>query len=200
MQLPPPEYGPSGVHPSMGPWFCTVRFQGSPLTPFGYGMGPFARKDEAKKVAAMEAVQWLRKEGKLSDSVSKRRKSDGPSMTLAPGDTGLTQTVQQLEVKAENTAPRVPSTKSLPQQVHDAALRLGLTEQPAFPTQQLEGSFVNMWATFNPNDAKKESILAGEVCRVGPVFGKKAAKEECCRELLKLLDEIERNRQSLIQA
>lgn len=34
----------------------------------------------------------------------------------------------------------------------------------------------------------------------GPVFGKKAAKEECCRELLKLLDEIERNRQSLIQA
>ena len=198
MQLPPPKYEPSGLHPSMGPWFCTVRFHGSPLTPFGYSMGPFARKDEAKKIAAMEAVQWLRKKGKLSASANKRRRSDTSPTTLADGDTGLTQTVQRLEVKAETTPPRVLATKSLAQQVHDAALRLGFT-QPAFPIEQLDGAFVHMWATFNPNDANKEPRLAGEVCRVGPVYGKKTAKEECCRELLRLLDQIEQSKQALIQ-
>ncbi|EME46589.1 hypothetical protein DOTSEDRAFT_125731 [Dothistroma septosporum NZE10] len=196
-QLPPAEYGPSGLHPSMGPWFCTVRFSGSPLTPFGHGMGPFARKDEAKKVAAMQAVHWLRQQGMLDQSTNKRRRCGAEPTVLAPGDTGLSQSVQHLAVKSENSPPRNRAIKSLPQQVHDTALRLGFT-QPAFPTEQLEGSFVNMWAIFNPNDARKEPKLTGEVCRIGPIYGKKTAKDECCRELLGLLGEIEQARRALI--
>lgn len=89
---------------------------------------------------------------------------------------------------------------SLPEQVRRLALALGFTQpafefQPCVHTHQgLEG-FVNVEAYFTEKDVRREPRLKGPVGRIESVYGKKTAKEMCCQEVLRLLEE---NRESRI--
>lgn len=164
-------------------------FADSPLQAFGLGYGPFPKKDTAKKAAAMEAVKWLRAEGKLSQLDSKRLKpsfsSNAP--TLPNGIPALTEDLMD----AIDSSPS--GGESLPQQVFNLACKLGFS-QPQFHTTKHEGHFVSEWATFLEQDVRYEPRLAGEHGRVERIFGKKKAHHESCRLVLRVLKEIQRSR------
>ncbi|KAK4504102.1 hypothetical protein PRZ48_005017 [Zasmidium cellare] len=159
---------------------CTLTFVDSPLPSFGSSLGPFKRKDIAKKAAAMEGVTWLRAQGKLSETTSKRRKS-------------LPQQIDHpiAAVDTDDTQNRTGETVA--QQVYELARRLGFS-QPKFNIVRREANFVDESATFAEKDIRYEPRLAGVHGQVRRVFGKKVAHEECCRLVLQFLKEIQRSR------
>lgn len=86
---------------------------------------------------------------------------------------------------------------SYAQRVAQIASEIGLS-LPEFvvldaspPLQGIQtGGWRNMYAQFPPKDAAKDIRLSGEVGRVGPLLGKKAAKVECCKSVLRILEKI----------
>jgi hypothetical protein len=170
----------------------------------------YPTKAEAKKAVARQAVLWLRRKGEPVRDVFMGQVSTMPSMkgfTHAtdvspfspnpnPNHTGLTQVLKEIDI---NTLDK----GNLPQQVARLALELGFT-QPSFEThpcvpktvrhdQTLTG-FIDISARFSEKDVKAEPRLAGALGTVKEVYGKKKAKEECCREVLRVLDAIARDR------
>lgn len=165
---------------------CTMSFAGTPLQAFGLSYGPFPSKNTAKKAAAMEAVKWLRAEGKLSSTpltTTKRRKSSLPQQ---PDPNAMTDS-------PSTPSPSATSSESAAQQVFDLARRLGFS-QPKFNTFRREGNFVDESATFMEKDVRYEPRLEGTHGQVRRVFGKKAAHEECCRLVVRFLKRIQRER------
>ena len=90
------------------------------------------------------------------------------------------------------------------EKVHRKVLSLGLTQQPRYDSRPSVppsaaastevGAFVNMWAIFHEHDVAREPLLAGSVGEVRNVFGKKNAKEMCCKEVMVVLDRIAKER------
>ncbi|KAF2170062.1 hypothetical protein M409DRAFT_51829 [Zasmidium cellare ATCC 36951] len=161
---------------------CALSFIDSPTPSFGSSYGPFKRKDTAKKAAAMEAVKWLRAQGKLSELPTKRRKSSAQQQPPDP------------DAMTDGDAPeKQPAGESAAQQVFDLARKLGFS-QPKFDTVRGDGHFVDESATFAEKDIRYEPRLAGVHGQVQRLFGKKAAHEECCRLVLQFLKEIQRSR------
>lgn len=166
------------MHPSHGPFSCAVHFSGSPPSGFGSTAGPFKRKAEAKKNAAMEAVLWLRYQDKLVGCGSHKRQK--------PTETRQTMLSNFSDAMDINGSPA--QTASIGKQVQDLCLRLGI-QTPTFELIPLAGSFYNVHATFLPQDISKEPRLSGVVAPIHNVHGKKAAKDECWLALKTLLEE-----------
>ena len=59
-----------------------------------------------------------------------------------------------------------------------------------------DSAFVDMALYFHEVDVAVEPGLAGPVGKVERVFGLKRAKEECCKKVLPLLEEIQRSRRA----
>lgn len=85
------------------------------------------------------------------------------------------------------------SVQTVGKQAQDLCFQLGLTS-PAFEFAPLHGASVNAWVVFIDKDVRAEPRLAGRVAPVFNVYGKKAAKEQCWSELLKVLKEIRASR------
>lgn len=180
---------------------CTLQVPGISSSCFGSKTDLYPSKKEARKAAAREAVLWLRSQGQLATPASS---GDCKSMlsnklqdvTPLPSGTdhmAVIKSVQHIGVDAKYDL-------SLPEQVRRLALALGFTQpafefQPCVHTHQgLEG-FVNVEAYFTEEDVRREPRLKGPVGRIESVYSKKTAKEMCCQEVLRLLEE---NRESRI--
>lgn len=161
-----PVYTESSIHPSRGPFSCAVQVVDGPPSGFGSTAGHFKNKSDAKKNAAMEAVLWFRHQDQLA-----------------------------VEPSAKETSSETETGLSRGKQAQDLCLRLGFTS-PAFELVPQPGgaSFYNVHAIFQPQDVRFEPKLAGSVAPVWNVFGKKAAKDECWRRLLTVLEEISQSR------
>lgn len=151
----------------------------------------------AEKVAAREAVLWLRSHGRLDPNVdfhnhdTKRRKSTDTANVLSSGETGLTQTL----LPALSVGPSDPVKDESPgNMAHYLAVALGF-HTPTIQHAQVDDTvFVDTWAEFDLRDTRVEPRLAGQVGKVERIFGKKVGKEMCWREVLKVLDEIRQTR------
>ena len=197
--MPSPSYEEKQTERPPHLFACAVTLPNYPLSPFGIDSELYSSKTLAKKAAARQAVLWLRDQGRLvpdatnigDAGASKRQKQDVSAPAAEPGTTGLTQVLHDVDVNAA-------SKKSLPQQVYELVASLGFS-QPAFETRPSKsfgqpGAFVDMAARFQGRDVQREPRLAGSVGKVERVFGKKQAREMCCRELLRGLEEIRRSR------
>lgn len=142
----------------------------------------------------MEAVQWLRDQGILSHSTKHLPKTStmpASSRGLSPPREEFSPTLQE-----QDDTDGAASTDSIAKQVHALSLRLGFT-QPAFVMEQSDKTtampFWDVHAKFNARDVQYEPKLVGKIGETFRVFGKKAAKEECSRNVLAVLLEIERH-------
>ncbi|KAK3115606.1 hypothetical protein LTR53_004864 [Teratosphaeriaceae sp. CCFEE 6253] len=176
---------------------CVVKTSTGPPGGFGSSTDLYSTKQAAKKAAAREAVLWLRARGIVLTEAKitggppspKRRKSTEVDTVELPGATGLIQALHKVEVS--DAAPQ-----SLAQQVHDLVASLGLS-QPAWKTKPSASRgppFIDMAAEFMPIDVQKDPRLAGEVGKVKGLLGKKPAKERCCHDVLRVLEDIKRSR------
>lgn len=169
---------------------CTLRLQARPHHTFGSENSRCSTKAEAKRLAAKDAVDWLRivdlVPSSISEMTSKRRKSteDGQAHT------GLSQQVSRLN-----------TDQSPAQRVVDLSLQLGLS-QPTFDMKpcalQEGGSVVRglfvCTAIYLEQDVQSEPRLRGPLCETPRVYGQKTAKQSCCKALIVLLEEIEAER------
>ncbi|TKA78081.1 hypothetical protein B0A55_03265 [Friedmanniomyces simplex] len=177
---------------------CTVRLANKPDTIFGSDTTLYSTKQAAKKAAAREAVLWIRsqgfifKEAKVTGGPStpsmKRQKAHAAAASAPEsGSTGLSQGLQEVDM---NKLAHL----SLPQQVHETVVLMGFS-QPEMRAQPsgdgaFGASYVDMAAHFSTLDIQKDPRLAGPIGKVERVFGKKQAKEQCCREVLSFLAEL----------
>jgi len=182
---------------------CTVRIEDMPGTPLGSSTDFYQSKQEAKRAAAREAVLWLRSQGKMRPappSVNKRLKLDQPSaMELSAESTGLTQLVSY-----DGLDPGAKTTSAA--RLHELAAVLGFRppiyeSHPSVPppgktldAHEMNSAFVDMYVRFSNQDVQKDSRLAGPLGKVEHVHGRKTAKEQCCREAVRILEEIQRER------
>lgn len=167
--------------PSSGYQFaCTVTLPGNSKV-FGGAEALFDNKKEAKRNAAMEAVQYLRSTGVMSGT---REFSAPQSDTAAPTPSS-----------SEAGAIGPPSTESLPQKVVRLSGALGFTQ----PTYQKSAfgpnpSLVSMHAVYLPQDQQKEPKVAGKLGLVEGVYGQKAAKQQCAEKVAALLEGLQTER------
>jgi hypothetical protein len=184
--MPYPTYSESYTHVSRGPHFCTVRFHGSPLTDFGSTSLGYKTKKEAKQAASMAAVLWLRDQGGLAGLANMK----GSELNDRTDALGLRQAFDSaMDLDSGGRAPQ----GSIGKQVQDMCFSLGFSS-PEFKVVPLVGSFYNMHARFLPRDIAIEPRLSGSVASVSKIYGKKAAKKECWRKLLKVLEGVRRSR------
>lgn len=193
-KIPNPVYNETDSHPSHGPFSCAVHFAGSPPSGFGATAGPFKKKADAKKNAAMESVLWLRHQGQLAGigSIKRRKSAASAGVQTVPSahSTGLSQTLNDaMDISDDGPA----QSGSIGKQTQDLCLRLGFT-QPTFELIPLSDSFYNVHAVFAPQDVRYEPRLEGAVAPIYNVHGKKTAKNECWAELWKVLEEIRLSR------
>ncbi|EME83452.1 uncharacterized protein MYCFIDRAFT_211345 [Pseudocercospora fijiensis CIRAD86] len=197
-KLGPPAFEERGVHPSTGPFTCTLRLPNGPLIPFGSDLGTFKKKSDAKLAAAQQATKWLRSQGLVAQSTAKRRRSSteaqlaSDSIPVALGETGLTQALTR-QLGMDHTAEQ----GTLPERCTKLIVELGFS-QPTFEFEPLEGAFYNVHATFNSRDENVEPRLSGKIGRVEAVYGKKQAKEQCWREISKVLEAIRVDRMAMM--
>ena len=197
-KLPYPTYDEKQTERPPFLFACTVTLPKGPPSALGTDNELYPSKSLAKKAAARQAVMWLRSQGRLLHEATniggaaeqKRRKSD-LDVATGPGHTGLTQALNEADVNA-------PTNISLPQQVNALIAAMGFS-QPSWEMQPSKsfgqpGAFVDLAARFTERDVQREPRLAGSVGKVERVFGKKAAKDACCRELLRVLEDIQRSR------
>lgn len=185
---------------------CTVHIEGGELTTFGSPEQLFPSKADARKSAAREAVMWLRSQGRaevaapVDPCTAAQRQKLGVVAAQTGGGTSLPGLFQPSGVADVMST----SHESLPNQVHAVIASLGF-QQPSFDAtpcppppsigrnENLAG-FVNMAAHFRDADVQREPRLAGAQGAVRQVYGRKKAKELCCRELLRVLEEVRRGR------
>jgi len=178
-----------------------VRISSGPLSGFGANDEYYSTKGAAKKAAARQAVLWLRSRGEIvKDALisagptppSKRRKSLDVKMTETDaGNTGLTQGLSEVDVDFNST-----DNVSLAKQVHDLVASLGFSQPSWRPkvSKKHGPPFIDMAAEFTPIDIQREPRLAGEVGKVEGCLGKKPAKERCCIEVLRFLEDLKSSR------
>lgn len=179
-----------GMSDSPKQFSCTLRLQARPHHTFGSENFRCTTKAEAKRLAAKDAVKWLRVmdfvPNSISEMSSKRRKSteDGQAHK------GLSQQVSRL------TTDQSPA-----QRVVDLSLQLGLSP-PTFDMKPcalqeggpiVRGLFVCA-ASYLEQDVQREPRLRGPLCQTPRVYGQKTAKQSCCKALIVLLEEIEADR------
>ncbi|KAK5730720.1 hypothetical protein LTR15_000658 [Elasticomyces elasticus] len=177
---------------------CSVRLASS-LAIFGSETTLYPNKSTAKKAAAREAVLWVRSQGfdfpeaqvTGGPSTPSMKKQKGFPASPGPGMTGLTQVLQEYDINKF-------AHLSLPQQLHESVVMMGFSQPEMKSQPSCNGSYgssiVDLWAQFSELDVQKEPKLAGRVGMVEKVFGRKQAKEQCCKEVLQFLEELRRSR------
>lgn len=143
----------------------------------------FLTKKDARAAAAKSAVSWLRDKGAMSDGVEKRLRRT-PS--------------------ADPNPVNAPFSKSLPEQVRQLGMTLGLKLQPKWvltPSTLPSGEpiasgspFYDCHAEFDERDTIVEKRLRGAVGEVKHCLGQKKAKEACCELVIPVLEDIKRKR------
>ncbi|KAK4555822.1 hypothetical protein LTR86_007042 [Recurvomyces mirabilis] len=181
---------------------CEVKLAMPHAPLLGSRTDTYSNRALARKAAAREAVIWLRSQGAVlkdawvNDVAAKRAKLGEPdSSSMGPDNDDGDDTI---ESTVEGNAQ-----ESLPSQVSRIAISLGFS-QPSYhiePSASRTGAFgsngspyVDVGATFLSADVRKEPRLGGTLGPHTNVFGKKAAKEKCCREVLDLLKVIKEER------
>nr|POE80007.1 hypothetical protein CFP56_08073 [Quercus suber] len=199
-KLPAAEYAEWRTASTPFCFACTLRFQGSPVEPFGAPERFYPNKKEAKKAAARDAVLWLRRQGQLAGdryaAAANRNKQDGDD-GAADGAPALDDESRELYGLPAEPGPTPVPDISLAQQVNEMAASLGLI-QPQFAVRNVDAtldSLIDMTVQFHERDIRSDPRLAREIA-VKNVYGKKKAKELCCRDVLRLLDEVKRDRAS----
>ncbi|EMC98934.1 hypothetical protein BAUCODRAFT_385575 [Baudoinia panamericana UAMH 10762] len=198
-----PTYSESRTTSNPTLFSCTLALTGCSLAapPFGFKERLYPCLTDARRAAAREAVLWLRSQGEVvtdPQAASAKRTMTIPAEP-EPGHTGGTQSLAKVDLNGGSDLP-------MTQQVHNLVASLGL-HQPSFVAHSSEpptvitsnenpGAFVSMAAHFAERDVKAEPRLAGPIGKVERVYGKKKAKELCCREVLQLLLDVERSRQA----
>ncbi|KAK5732635.1 hypothetical protein LTR17_010316 [Elasticomyces elasticus] len=197
-KLPMPDYTEFRTPYPPHLFSCTVRVANS-IALFGSETTLYSSKGAAKKAAAREAVLWVRSQDAVfpeaqvtGGPLMKRRKSgDGDPAATAPGMTGLTQVMQDVDVNKL-------SQLSLSQQVHEVVASMGYSQPQWHSKPSANGSYgpsyVDMAAVWPNKDVLREPRLAGDIGQVTNIFGKKQAKEECCKNVLVFLEELKRSR------
>ncbi|KAK5688444.1 hypothetical protein LTS10_000422 [Elasticomyces elasticus] len=197
-KLPMPDYTEFRTPYPPHLFSCTVRVANS-LALFGSETTLYSSKSAAKKAAAREAVLWVRSQGAVfpeaqvtGGPLMKRRKSgDLYPAAAVSGMTGLTQVMQDVDVNKL-------SHLSLAQQVHEVVASMGFSQPQWHSKPSGNGAYGPSWvdvsAIFSKTDVSREPRLAGEICTVEKVFGKKQGKEECCKRVLVFLEELKRGR------
>lgn len=169
---------------------CTVAIQDGLMMPFGSATFLFPTKKEARANASKEAVLWLKQSGQLSEKTNKRRKSSGTETEFqSPGCHAGSDAAAKIEEEK----------KSYPQRVQELAtevLGLNAPQYKFLPTTlpsgevSLDSSVVSGGAYFHDRDVRTNPVLAGCVGEVRNVRGKKEAKDQCCRQVLGVLEQI----------
>lgn len=177
---------------------CTVSIAGSE-TQIGADLGPLPSKKDAKAAAAREAVLFLRAQGKLPETPSKRQQTTSLPAPVLPGHTGLTQAVQHIDFDGS------PKT-TLPQRVHLLTASLGFNTPRLVAKLSLSGtgepipgnsSFYDVALYFDERDTSAEPRLRGPIGQVERVHGKDKAREACYGQVLTLLEAIQSERSSV---
>ena len=126
----------------------------------------------------------------MSDPEKRRRRTSSEGSITGTGLTGI------MEI--------LPKEKSLPEQVHQLGMTLGLKVQPKWAVrpsvlpsgQPLDNGspFYDCHAEFDKRDTMVEECLRGRVGEVKHCLGQKKAKEACCERVLPILEEIKKRR------
>lgn len=160
--------GPVYTEYSIGSCFactCTIPARSDP---FGSVSGPFPNKKAARASAAMEAMEFLIEQGQAN--------SEGKNVRVA----------KQSKEKIE--AIRASNVSSYAQKVNDLCPLLGLP-LPLYrfgPSPDAPVGNILSGAAYFPDNA----LLSGPVGEFRNLFGKKKAKDECAREVYRVLMKI----------
>lgn len=165
---------------------CTLRIEARPDSTFGSEHRLVSSKAEAKRLAAKEAVLWLRDVGLLKESSGTKQSSKRRKSVQDEPDTGSSGAIAKLDT------PQSPA-----QRVVEYSLRLGFT-QPRYeavhctppPGSCVGSSFYTVSAHYTEQDVAREPRLRGPLCQTPAVFGQKSAKDMCCRALVDLLESL----------
>jgi hypothetical protein len=153
-----------GVNNNPIQYACTVSLQARPQYLFGSDTTFHQAKVEAKRLAAKEAVTWLRAVGKLAEA------------PLTPS--------------TKTPSPRNTADASPAQLVASLSLSLRLCP-PSFECKPTaEKNYYTCTANFLEYDAEVEPGLKGPLCQTAPIHGQKNAKKMCCQDLLPVLERI----------
>jgi hypothetical protein len=186
-RLEVPVYNEQAEHFSMGPFSCTVTIPGLSRTTFGANQGLFRQKANAKKAAAMEAIKWIR--------------ANKVQVTRPTLKKNTPQNQQKEQQHPRLSSPADPSTSAsqpaddgtLPQRASTLAKELGINP-PAYELVVLGDGFCSCSAKFRSNDVRYHPELLGVVGKVERVYGRKSAKAESAREVIRVLEGISRRR------
>lgn len=173
---------------------CTVAIADSTSESFG-GQEKLLHptKKAAKKAAAREAVLWLREQGKLPSTPTKRKKITDP--TPAPGHSGSTGISRSLSTLSTDSHVPLPFS----QRLHFLIASLGFQQawwdlRPSL-VQPIPGNMAwDVAVTFPEHDVETEPRLGGRLGQVWGVHGKANAKAKCCENVLPLLEAIQAER------
>jgi len=171
---------------------CTVTLRDLPgssaPTSFGSPTTPFASKKAAKAASARDAVRWLRSEGHLgAPGTSPPRKKARHSLdTLIDGTTTDPNHDTASTIDGNTTAPTLdfPTTASAAHQLQMLSHYLGLQSPEYRFSADPDENFLYSGAAWFVGAT---GALAGPLGMVEGVFGKKAAREECAKEVVKVL-------------
>lgn len=155
---------------------------------FGSTTFTFANKKDAKKYACKEAVEWLVANNyALSFDQTNAKKPATPQNGTEPKTSILGVRKQDLHVDRKPTFAR---------QVADLSTYIGLN-QPSYVVEavSLGSSIYSGYAHFNDDPR-----ITGKIGEFRNVFGRKAAKEQCAREVLIVLEGIRDQRLKSIAA
>jgi hypothetical protein len=182
-----PVYHDQAEHFSMGPFSCTVSIPGLSHAAFGAGQGLFRQKGHAKKAAAMDAVRWIR-----ANKVQVTRPTSNKQ--ASQDQQNLLQQQQQPSPSVPGAAPQVADDGTLPHRANTLATSMGITP-PAYEIVPLSDGFCQCSAKFSSKDVRYHPELLGEVAKVERVYGKKTAKAESAREVIRVLEDILKRRE-----
>ncbi|KAF1825059.1 uncharacterized protein K489DRAFT_429377 [Dissoconium aciculare CBS 342.82] len=186
-RLGAPVYDDYAENFSMGPFSCTVTVPGLSSEKFGTGKGPFRQKANAKKAAAMDAIRWIR--------------ANSAQTVKSPSVKPSSQTPQVLS-KQSISSPSSPTSgndklqlddHTLPQRANTLATSLGISP-PGYDIVPLGDGFCQASARFSPKDVRYHPELLGQVGKVERVYGRKTAKVESAREVIRILEDIQKRR------
>ncbi|KAK6430939.1 hypothetical protein LTR95_012902 [Oleoguttula sp. CCFEE 5521] len=166
---------------------CTMTTDAAPGRTFGSETALFTLKAAAKRNTAKQAVLWLREHAAFSVNAPTEQRKIEDNLNIS-----LTDATNQLTAQ---TPAQLVATRSL---------QLGLTP-PSYqmkPVLPPDGAATAAWyvaaATFLSQDALKEPRVGGFVGETGSCNGQKNAKEECCKLVLILLNEILEERRKVL--
>ncbi|KAF2483711.1 hypothetical protein BDY17DRAFT_324424 [Neohortaea acidophila] len=189
-----PEYDDMAYGGAPPKFSCTLKIADAPNETFGYRFDLLhTSKKAAKTMAAKEAVLWLREQGKLPPTPTKRKKIAHP--TAAAGHSGSTDISRSLSTLSTDDHVPLPPSQRLNYLIDSLGFQGMWWDLRPSPVQSCLGNMAwDAAITFPDRDVETEPRLAGRLGQVWGVHGKANAKAKCCKNVLPLLEEIQAER------